>query len=120
MTKKKKYAIKLKMIRIDKRGCQMTVSGKINGKKAHFIIDSGASQSVFDEMRMSKLLGHNKFEKTEALSTGLGTNSMENQLVVVPGLVIGDFEIRDEKMVLLDLSHVNEFYSMMKLNPIDG
>ncbi len=38
----------------------------------------------------------------------------------VPGLVLGDFEIKDDKMILLDLSHVNESYKLMKLKPVDG
>ncbi|MDQ3051964.1 MAG: retroviral-like aspartic protease family protein [Bacteroidota bacterium] len=108
------------MVRIDKRGCHIAVSGKINGKKAHLIIDSGASQTVFDKKRIEYFLGHKKFEKSESLSTGLGTNSMESHLVKVPGLVLGDFEIKDDKMILLDLSHVNESYKLMKLKPVDG
>ncbi len=108
------------MIRIDKKGCHVAVSGKINGKKAHLIIDTGASQTVFDKKRIEHFLGHKKFEKSESLSTGLGTNSMESHLVKVPGLVLGDFEIKDEKMILLDLSHVNESYKLMQLKPVDG
>jgi predicted aspartyl protease len=120
MARKKKYIIKLKMIRIDKRGCHLAVAGKINGKRAHLIIDTGASQTVFDKKRIEHFLGHKKFEKSEALSTGLGTSSMESHLVKVPGLVLGDFEIKDEIMILLDLSHVNESYAMMNLKPVDG
>lgn len=108
------------MIRIDKRGCHLAVAGKINGKKAHLIVDTGASQTVFDKYRIEHFLGHKKFEKSEALSTGLGTNSMESHLVKIPGLVVGDFEIKDEIMILLDLSHVNESYALMKLKPVDG
>lgn len=120
MANRKKHSIKLKIIRIDNRGCHLSVAGKINGKKANLIIDTGASQTVFDKKRIIKFLGHKKFEKSESLSTGLGTNSMESHLVKVPGLVVGDFIIKDEKMILLDLSHVNESYALMKLKPVDG
>ena len=120
MATKKKYSIKLKVIKIDKRGCQLTVAGKINGKKAHLIIDSGASQTVFDKNRIEDFLGHNKFEKSKSFSSGLGTNSMESHLVKAPGLSVGNFEIKDEKMILLDLSHVNESYQALKLKPVDG
>jgi len=120
MANKKKCVIKLKMVRIDKRGCHLAVSGKINGKKANLIIDTGASQTVFDKKRIEHFLGHQKFEKSEALSTGLGTSSMVSHLVKIPGLVLGDFEIKDGTMILLDLSHVNESYKIMKLKPVDG
>ena len=120
MASKKKYIIRLTVKRIDKNGCQLMTTGKINGKRARFIIDTGASQSVFDKKRMSHFLGHDKFEKSESFSSGLGTNSMESHLVIVPGLVIGDLEVQNEKMVLLDLSHVNESYAMIGIKPIDG
>ena len=108
------------MIRIDRQGCHLAVAGKINGKKANLIIDTGASQTVFDKNRIEHFLGHKKFEKSESFSSGLGTNTMVSHLVQVPGLVLGDFEIKDEKMILLDLSHVNESYAMMNLKPVDG
>ena len=117
---KKKYVIKLIVKRIDKTGCQLMTSGKINGKRARFIIDTGASQSVFDKKRMGYFLGHEEFEKSESNSAGLGTNTMESHLVLVPGLMIGDLEVSNEKMVLLDLSHVNESYSVLGFKPIDG
>jgi len=120
MTRKKKYTIKLKLIRIDRNGCHLSMNGKINGKVANLIIDTGASQTVFDKNRIGKFLGHDDFEKVESLSSGLGTNTMESHLVKVPGFKIGDLEIKNKKMILLDLAHVNESYKMMKLKPIDG
>ncbi len=120
MANKKKHIIKLKIVRIDSRGCHLAVAGKINGKKANLIVDTGASQTVFDKKRIESFLGHQQFEKSEALSTGLGTNSMESHLVKIPGLILGDFIIKDNKMILLDLSHVNESYELMKLKPVDG
>ncbi len=120
MAMKKKYIIKLKLIRIDSYGCHLSLNGKINGKKAHLIIDTGASQTVFDKNRITEFLGHDVFEKVASLSSGLGTNSMESHLVKVPGFKIGKLEIVNEKMILLDLTHVNQSYEMMKLKPIDG
>lgn len=120
MPRRKKYNIDLKLIRIDKNGCHLSLSGKINGRKANLIIDTGASQTVFDKNRIGLFLGHEEFEKVHSLSSGLGTSSMESHLVKVPGLMIGDLEIKNEKMVLLDLSHVNQSYEMMNKKPIDG
>lgn len=120
MPRKLKYLLKLKLLRIDLLGCHLSVDGKINGKKAHLIIDTGASQTVFDRKRISRFIGHKDFQKAESLSTGLGTNDMESHLVEVPGLHLGELEIRGETMVLLDLSHVNQTYKAMKLKPIDG
>lgn len=120
MAKSKKVKIKLKTIRIDKRGCHLAIAGKINGKKAHLILDTGASQTVFDKTRIEDFLGHNEFEKVESLTTGLGTNTMESHLVKITGLKLGEMEFKNEKMVLLDLTHVNQSYELMNMKPVDG
>ena len=120
MTRKKKHIIKLRLIRIDKAGCHLAVTAKIKRKSVRLVLDTGASQTVFDINRISDFIGHSDFEKIASLSSGLGTNTMESHLVFVPGFKIGTLEITDEKMVLLDLSHVNQSYEMMNLKPIDG
>ncbi|HMT28353.1 MAG TPA: retropepsin-like aspartic protease [Bacteroidia bacterium] len=120
MGKKKKFVTKLRLIKIDKHGCHLAVTGKIKNKNMNLIIDTGASQTVFDKNRIAKFIGHDEFEKVESLSSGLGTNSMESHLVSIPGFSIGDLKFPNEKMMLLDLSHVNETYSIMKMKPIDG
>ncbi|MBL0342375.1 MAG: aspartyl protease family protein [Bacteroidetes bacterium] len=120
MAKKKKFLIKIKLIKIDKEGCHISVAGKIKNKKINLIIDTGASQTIFDKNRISKYIGHDDFQKAESLSSGLGTNSMESHMVDFQGFTIGDMEFPHKKMMLLDLSHVNETYTMMKLKPIDG
>ena len=45
---------------------------------------------------------------------------MESHMVDFQSFTIGDLEFPYKKMMLLDLSHVNETYTMMKLKPIDG
>ncbi len=120
MAIQKKIIVRLKLVRIDKKGCHLALRGKINGKKALFILDTGASQTVLDKHRIEAFLGHNSFEPVESVSSGLGTSDMESHLVKVPGFFIGDLPIRNEKMVLLDLSHVNESYMKMNMKPIDG
>lgn len=115
-----KITIKLSLIRIDKRGCHLAVKGKIGRRNIRLVVDTGASQTVFDKNRIEELIGHHDFEKTDTLSSGLGTNDMESHLVKIRGLKIGDIEIKNEKVVLLDLSHVNRSYEMMKMKPIDG
>lgn len=120
MARKKKHIIKLKLIRIDKTGCHLAITAKIKRKSVRLVVDTGASQTVFDINRISEFIGHSDFEKIASFSSGLGTNTMESHLVFVPGFKIGTLEIKDEKMVLLDLTHVNQSFEMLNLKPIDG
>ena len=115
-----KKVIKLSLIRIDKHGCHLVVKGKIGRRNVRLVLDTGASQTVFDQNRIGTYIGHEDFEKIQSLSSGLGTNSMQSHVVKIPGFKLGDLEIKNDKVVLLDLSHVNESYGMMNMKPIDG
>ncbi|MEO6302167.1 MAG: hypothetical protein ABIP51_03235 [Bacteroidia bacterium] len=45
---------------------------------------------------------------------------MQSQTTILKKLKLGDLEIINYKTVLLDLSHVNQSYQLIGLNPIDG
>jgi predicted aspartyl protease len=115
-----KKIIKLSLVRIDKNGCHLAVKGKIGRRNVRLILDTGASQTVFDKNRIGQYIGHEDFEKIHSLSSGLGTSTMQSHMVKIPGFKIGDLEIKNDKVILLDLSHVNQSYEMMKMKPIDG
>ncbi|WP_271855208.1 retropepsin-like aspartic protease family protein [Patiriisocius marinus] len=79
---------------------------KLNGVKAIFIIDTGASTSCIGE----KFISHFSLTSEEsdvlaagAGATGMKTKSSENNL-----LKIGSRTITDMSFVIFDLSHVNE------------
>ncbi len=92
----------------------------LNKKVAYVIIDTGASKTVFDKIRLEKYVSAKNFVKHESLSSGLGTNTMTSQLTTIKKLKIGDLVIDDYKTVLLDLSHVNKSYAQIGLKPVDG
>ncbi len=96
------------------------ISLKVNGKPSRMLIDTGASHTVFDIAKVKRFLKSEKMERHDKLSTGLGTNSMKSQLVVIEKIMIGKIEIRNYKSVVIDLSHVNIAYAQMKQRPIDG
>lgn len=92
----------------------------INRKVANVIIDTGASKTVFDKTRIEKYVSHKNFDENDKLSSGLGTNTMASHTTMIKKLKIGELEIADYKTVLLDLSHVNESYSQVGLQAVDG
>jgi len=116
----KKIKIKIQVQRIDHNGCHLLVAARLNKKNARMIIDTGASQSVFDKNRIGKFLGHENFKSLTALSTGLGTNSMESHTVSLPEFKLGQLTFKDEHVVLLDLSHVNISFEALGIKPVDG
>ena len=117
---KKKTALRIKLLSIEGDGFHLMLKIKVNGKIAIMLIDTGASKTVFDKNRIHNFVSETEFEKSEQLSTGLGTNSMESHVVTIRKITLGDLLIENYKAVLLDLSHVNVAYQKIKLPPIDG
>ncbi|MBI4929226.1 MAG: clan AA aspartic protease [Bacteroidetes bacterium] len=112
-------SIPIQILKLDD-GFHLLISIRVNGKAARALIDTGASQTVFDNTRIKHFLKSEKLEKHDKLSTGLGTNDMKSHLVVMEKISLGKIEIKNYKTVVIDLSHVNAAYKQMKQKPIDG
>ena len=111
--------ISLIVCSIDEDGYHLFIEAEMNGKEARLLIDTGASRSVFDKNRINRF-SENELITAEALSSGLGTNTMESHTINLESLKLGSLELKDFEAVLLDLSHVNESYASMELDLIDG
>ncbi len=110
--------MKIRLIEDD--GCHITLCAEINGKNAELLVDTGASRTVFDLERIKAFVSASDFKPHHKLSTGLGTNSMETQAVMIESLTLGELLISNHEAILLDLRHVNESYSQLELPEIDG
>ncbi len=84
------------------------------------MVDTGASRTVFDTHLIRKLENKKKIRKHDQLSSGLGTNTMQSQTLVITRLELGTFSLKNYKAVLLDLSHVNNSYSELGIKPVLG
>ena len=112
--------IPFKILDIGGEGFHLLLKLNLNKKVAQVIIDTGASKTVFDKIRIEKFVKEKKFEKHDALSSGLGTNTMQSEQVTIKKVKIGELEIENYKTILLDLSHVNQSYEQVGLKPVDG
>lgn len=116
----KKSIIPVLIKSIDKHGFHLFIKATINKKILHLVLDTGASQTVFDHNRMAELLGHGDFEALDGVSTGIGSEKLMSHAVEVPKLKIGDLIIKKKMMVLLNLDHINTFYQSLGYPHIDG
>ena len=96
------------------------VKGMIHGKEANFLIDTGASRSVFDPKTISSFIDDLTFEKKEGITAGVGGSDLESSTFRIDVFSIGDMEIRDYEGVALDLDNVHELYGKLGLPHIDG
>jgi predicted aspartyl protease len=114
--------IKLEIVPIEDDGYHIFIDAFINGKNARLLIDTGASRTVFDAVRIKAFLkeeDHN-FEKIDKLSTGLGTNTMESHTVILEEFKLGETIFTDYPTIVLNMEHVNQSYRMLGFPEIDG
>ena len=112
--------VPLQLLDIEGEGFHIMVKGLIHGKEAHFLIDTGASRSVFDPKTISTFIDDLTFEKKEGLTAGVGSSDLESATFKIDVFSIGEVEIHDYEAVALDLENIHEMYGKLDLPHIDG
>ena len=112
--------VPLQLLDIEGEGFHIMVKGLIHSKEASFLIDTGASRSVFDPKTIATFIDDLTFEKKEGLTAGVGSSDLESSTFVIDSLSIGNMEIKDYEAVALDLENIHEMYGKLGLPHIDG
>ncbi|MCQ2305802.1 MAG: retropepsin-like domain-containing protein [Bacteroidales bacterium] len=112
--------IPIRILDIEGDGFHIMIQGRINGKEANFLIDTGASHSVFDPKNIANFIDNPQFEKKEGITAGVGGNELESATFDIEALDLGDLEIRHYNAVALDLENIYESYEKVHLPKIDG
>ena len=108
------------LLDIEGEGFHAMVKGKINGMEANFLVDTGASRSVFDPTVITRFVENPKFEKKPGITAGVGGSDLESSTFTINSLSFGDIEIRNYEAVALDLENIHETYKKLGLPAIDG
>lgn len=112
--------IPINIINIEGDGFHIVTEGLINGKTARFVVDTGASRTVFDKDRILNYINNPEFSEKEGLSAGIGGTDISSFIFDIEELRFGDLMISNYQAVAMDLSNINDSYEMIKLPPIDG
>jgi len=112
--------VPLQVLDIEGEGFHIMVKGLIHGKEASFLVDTGASRSVFDPKTIATFIDDPAFEKKEGMTAGVGSSDLESATFRMDSLAIGELEIRDYEAVALDLENIHEMYGNLGLPHIDG
>jgi hypothetical protein len=81
-----------------------------NGENLNWVIDTGASKTVFDKNLIAYytvLEG----ESDEIHTAGIGEQPQEISMALLHQLKFAKLKINNLKVALLDLSHINQLYS---------
>lgn len=112
--------IPINIINIEGDGFHLITEGMINNKPARFVVDTGASRTVFDKDRILNYIDNPEFNEKEGISAGIGGTDLSSFIFNIEELSFGDLKINDYQAVAMDLSNVNDSYAMLKLPPVDG
>ena len=108
------------LLDIEGEGFHVMIQGKINGLEANFLIDTGASRSVFDPTVIARFIDNPQFEKKEGITAGVGGTDLESSTFTIDTLSFGEIEIHHYEAVALDLENIHETYQKLGLPSIDG
>ena len=112
--------IPIRLLDIEGEGFHVLIKGKINGMEANFLVDTGASRSVFDPAVITRFVENPKFEKKIGITTGVGGSDLDSSTFFIDTLSFGDIEIHHYGAVALDLENIHESYQKLGLPAIDG
>ena len=112
--------VPIQLLDIEGEGFHIMVNGSIHGKEAHFLIDTGASRSVFDPNTIATFIDDPVFVKKDGITAGVGSSDLESATFHIDRFSIGSIEIIDYEAVALDLENIHETYGKLFLPRIDG
>jgi clan AA aspartic protease (TIGR02281 family) len=94
------------------------VEGRVNNHPAVFLVDTGASHSILSDS-VAALLGIES-QALQERGGGLGTTTAEVRTAVVESLGLGSLTIESLKLLVMDLSHVNDTLRQHGLRTVHG
>ena len=112
--------VPLQLLDIEGEGFHIMIKGLIHGKEANFLVDTGASRSVFDTKTISSFIENIEFEKKEGMTAGVGSSDLESAVFIIDTFSLGTMEILNYEAVALDLENIYEMYGKLGLPHIDG
>lgn len=106
-----KYTSNLQLIELEDDNFHMIVPAVFNGgETGYWIVDTGASKSVFD-LNLKDLYEPAGEETDQIHTAGIGEKPIHTSIGVLQSFFLGKFLVENLRVALLDLSHINQFYT---------
>lgn len=120
MARKKKYIVPLLLVELEDKNYHILIESIFeNGEKGKWAIDTGASKTVFDSNQSNHFkLTENSTDIVE--SAGIGEGQIMTQTGILANIKIGDAEINNRNVAVIDLKHVNKLYEQFTDEKIVG
>jgi predicted aspartyl protease len=112
--------IKLNIFSLDKGAFHVKLKVKVNGKPASLILDTGASRTVIDMNAIKELLMEAELQDSGMPASSASSNDLQCHIGTIRELEIGSLKIKKYKCAVMDLTHVNMAYEMIKIPKVHG
>lgn len=105
-----RYKIPIKIVELESGNYHLLVESVFaDGKKGFWVIDTGASKTVFDKNLSRYFIDDN--ETGEELHGAMPTETpLESTIGTLGKVRFEKFELKNAKVALLDLDHINALY----------
>jgi len=117
----KTIEIPIYIIELEHDNYHILVEGAFkDGTVAKWIIDTGASKTVFDKNLDQYFEPIEPDTMNDYQSAGINQEMMETSVGKLTYLRFGELEIEGQKVAMIDLSHVNDIYNKYTSHQIAG
>lgn len=116
----KKIIVPVEVMNLQEEGFHLFVKAKLGKHKMRLLIDTGASKTLIDRQFILRHEPGLPLHLNEQPTTGVGTNTIQSEFASIEMLKLGKLKLKNYKVAVLDLQHVNETYELIQLPPING
>jgi hypothetical protein len=103
--------IPIQIVKLEYDNYHILIEGSfIDGTPANWIIDTGASKTVLDSNLTQFYENVESDPEEDFQSAGINQGMLDTTVGIISNLRLGDLEIFNQKVALIDLNHVNEIY----------
>jgi len=106
-----KVTVPLQIIELEDDNFHLVVSSILpGGTEGLWVVDTGASKTVFDKTQSESYSLDNQ-ETEEVHTAGIAEKPLETETGRIRSFLLGKMKVENLRVAILDLSHINTFYS---------
>lgn len=115
-----KFTIPVRIVELDHQSFHLLVEASIDGLPLNLVIDTGASRTVFDHKVLEDQIKTYEADPDQIQSAGIMADPIESRIGYAKSFRLGKLELKDFKVVLIDLNAINNLYLKVAGTNIHG
>ncbi|WP_372775795.1 retropepsin-like aspartic protease [Mangrovibacterium sp.] len=108
---RKSIELSIELVELEEHNYHLMLKSRLSdGQEAWWIVDTGASKTVFDRNQTDYYTEVVETGKQQYQSAGISEGMVDTKVGNISKLHFGNLKIKNLKVALIDLKHVNEIY----------